>query len=863
MKLNFTRLGMFLCLLIGSAGMYAQQANAVVITEPASIAGIYRAIQPTPIWGTSLDSSLSGTATFSNDGLGNTTDACDSPIENVTGKIAFVDRGNCAFTLKALNAQNGGAVAVVICNNNANGGIQNMPAGNEAGQITIPAFAMSLSDCAKIRIEAETGDVDVTLAYQCEVQPDADVIWGNEPGQGDFSNGLGDWYVEKDDGSDTTWYWTLDRVVPGRYTTNTHVVEGTACNGFMVFPSDFYDNNGEYLIPDVPGSGPNSGAGLCPNGGLQGDFCTGSLFSPVIDLSGQDPGGLFCRFYHDWGYYYAGSTSLIVSFDGGETWPDTTYVTLGERAGTTLNQEVTISGECQVSTSSVNDRGESLYTIPITGYDGQGSVQLQFRHLGGYYHATIDDVVLLGGGFADIEVLRSFVGRAPAQAIPVSQANAIPLHVDIFNRGNTPATDVQIMAEATGPDGSVEWSTVNDSYMDQPAYCFLNENSSFTDLFTPTQEGNYTMTYRNVTAGDPNMANDTVSFGFEMTENIWRSVTRPEADEDGQYNQLWSGLISDDPADDGFCGYDYAVAYTFYLPNGKGNFLNTVRFGINELAGNSGSVRIYLYLWDPSTESLTPDANRNYAITAGERILLGCMGKNSFGEIQNRQPMNAILGAQDDLTLRMAVADPATGSPRLDNNGELIPIELQDDQHYALVFVVDPDQENELEFIAGDSGDGSANDLQATNFALGNIGATQRYGSSIVCPLNNNGDFETELSSLDFLDYWPSNQAWIEMNIGPENTSTEDITPESLASLEVFPNPATNVLVMDINLDNVSPQVAFELVNVNGEIVKRTLESNVKQGRFTMSVGELASGIYTLNARSEAGFVAKKVVITK
>ena len=115
----------------------------------------------------------------------------------------------------------------------------------------------------------------------------------------------------------------------------------------------------------------------------------------------------------------------------------------------------------------------------------------RFRHHGGYYHATIDDVQLIDDEFRDIGVLTSFVGRNPASAIPLSQTNDIPLHVDITNEGNTAVSDVMIQAEARGPDGELEFTTVNSNFMEQPANCFLNENSTFTELFTPSQLGDY------------------------------------------------------------------------------------------------------------------------------------------------------------------------------------------------------------------------------------------------------------------------------------------------------------------------------------------------------------------------------------
>ncbi len=46
-------------------------------------------------------------------------DGCSASTGPLSGKVALIDRGSCAFTVKVLNAQNAGATAVVIANNTA------------------------------------------------------------------------------------------------------------------------------------------------------------------------------------------------------------------------------------------------------------------------------------------------------------------------------------------------------------------------------------------------------------------------------------------------------------------------------------------------------------------------------------------------------------------------------------------------------------------------------------------------------------------------------------------------------------------------------------------------------------------------
>lgn len=79
-----------------------------------------------------------------------TTDGC-SAFTNASamiGKIALIDRGNCNFTVKAKNAQNAGALAVVIADNVDN---SIPPLGGTDATVTIPVIGVTKADGATIR----------------------------------------------------------------------------------------------------------------------------------------------------------------------------------------------------------------------------------------------------------------------------------------------------------------------------------------------------------------------------------------------------------------------------------------------------------------------------------------------------------------------------------------------------------------------------------------------------------------------------------------------------------------------------------------------------------------------------------------
>jgi uncharacterized repeat protein (TIGR01451 family) len=90
-----------------------------------------------------------------------TTDGC-SPFTNaaaVAGNIALIDRGTCGFTVKVKNAQNAGAVGVIIADNAP--GTPPAGLGGSDPTITIPAVRVTLADGNTLK--ANIASLNVTL----------------------------------------------------------------------------------------------------------------------------------------------------------------------------------------------------------------------------------------------------------------------------------------------------------------------------------------------------------------------------------------------------------------------------------------------------------------------------------------------------------------------------------------------------------------------------------------------------------------------------------------------------------------------------------------------------------------------------
>ncbi|HMR90387.1 MAG TPA: hypothetical protein PKD51_19635, partial [Saprospiraceae bacterium] len=90
------------------------QVNTLKITAPPGIAGEYN-IQRFN-WGAVKSQPLTAPAEFAVDGTAPFNDGCETITNDLTGKIAFIDRNLCGISIKSDNAIKAGAIAVIICN---------------------------------------------------------------------------------------------------------------------------------------------------------------------------------------------------------------------------------------------------------------------------------------------------------------------------------------------------------------------------------------------------------------------------------------------------------------------------------------------------------------------------------------------------------------------------------------------------------------------------------------------------------------------------------------------------------------------------------------------------------------------------
>jgi hypothetical protein len=188
------------------------------------------------------DPGIAGDVVLANDGVGTTTDACEALVGFPADAIAVVDRGTCNFTVKVKNAQDAGAVAVVIVNNVP--GPPSSPGGTDP-TITIPSAMVSLADGTAIKASLPT------TGRMWQVPPPPN------PERSCHDSGviLGDAMLVACAGGNGFSVWTLDPAEGGSL-TDPKLLYSQAVPGVTIGHSAGFTWDGEVLIfGHEPGGG--------------------------------------------------------------------------------------------------------------------------------------------------------------------------------------------------------------------------------------------------------------------------------------------------------------------------------------------------------------------------------------------------------------------------------------------------------------------------------------------------------------------------------------------------------------------------------------------------------------------------------
>lgn len=788
------------------------QINTLTVNNPASAAGNYWIVRAT--FGAKAEVEVNGAAAFGTDANG--TELCNAATNDLKGKVAFVDRGTCNFSVKAKKAEDAGAIAVIICNNVANATQDPFAmAWDSTSVVTVPVFMTGYASCQKIRAAIIAGEADVTLRHLNCINKGtypASIVWGHgadaDGNRGDFAGGMHGWTIDKA----KTWYYSANGdILGGSYigaAGKQTLIGWTGCDGAMVMNSDSLDNGG---LKD--GKAGAAGSGPCPA------VCTASLISPNITLP-DGINGLTVEFSQALRQYRS-EYYLYTSTDDGKTWSD----------------PIRFNTEHPTNSAHIQERK----AIALQGFAGAKQIKLRFEYRGNYYYWAIDDVILKNESSANAQVNTNYFAVAPTLRVPASQVTPMHFMTDISNVGNGEATNVKVnvvikneanaqVAKLTKDYGSISAATAS-------------ENGIFDETFTPEAKPQaYNASYEIVSDKDSDAKNNTAPFLFEVTENTFGRIL-PEANVNpANYMKDIAAIWAVTPTNYQSFGNIY------YVPKGKGYSVDQVRFGLANPAAEidgAGFIQVELYEWN--------DENNDIACQPNERTLVGS---------------NSIFLEADAIANPRLIEIPLYAADNEGNPIEGSEVQLKDDQNYVVVAHTRPLDPSfpRLKFLTY-NGFSLTAPLDRSTYVWPILNVLDSLKSNIKAGslFDIEGVDESDEKSRDYSvlgntgTLFSLANMYLEMDIKKAN-STYNIA--KTGSANVFPNPAVRELYIDVALDNVS-DVKVDLLSVDGKVVLSKSFDGVQDSRLKLDLNTVASGSYTAMIHTNNGVIAKKVIVQK
>lgn len=489
------------------------------------------------------------------------------------------------------------------------------------------------------------------------------VLWGANPGEGDFNGGLNGWTSVVNGlsatpimGATADWVWEADATSNGAFGNNT-IVSPTSFNGAALFDGDFMSTAGD------PANAPSQPYPVY----------IADLLSPIIDCSNLPE--LSVKFYQQ---YRAlnGDCFFSYSIDGGNT----------------FSTPVNVNGDIAGNASTPDP---SIKRFDMPGASGSSQVQLKFTGEVDFYAWLIDDVQLVEKEGNNMSLANDFIAIAPTYSMPKSSVDTVRFLSDIANNGANDAFNVVLSVEVTRDSDGASIFTATNPYGTVVSGDTI-ENQVFSAVFVPdTIVGSYTVTYTlSSDSIDAIPQDNSFTYQFEVVEDFFdktagftRNIT-PSGDNNWTYGT------------------------SYYVFNGTeiggNNNLDTlyrtvsaVSFGVanpDELAGES----VTIFIEKPLSGNEFVVNPTDGTIGQGDRIIAG-FGTYTF---TGNEPANQLIA--------VPIEDFNTGGP----------LHLENEMNYAVMANFVPSDANTDFFMLAAQGADITYD--AANFAAAQNGV-QRF----------------------------------------------------------------------------------------------------------------------------------------
>jgi hypothetical protein len=162
-----------------------------------------------------------------------------------------------------------------------------------------------------------------------------------------------------------------------------------------------------------------------------------------------------------------------------------------------------------------------------------------------------------------------------------------------------------------------------------------------------------------------------------------------------------------------------------------------------------------------------------------------------------------------------------------------------------------------LDFASGEEGialEEGARYMLAIEYANDNVLVYHAYND------DNNYFFNSTLlyDGSDFLSFGPDANAVLRLNLGLVSTTDNNPLPEQ--AMQLFPNPATDNINIDVKLEKSGP-LAITIADASGKVIVMDNYDNVQQQLFNYKLPKLAAGTYLARIATNEGTLTKPFTV--
>jgi hypothetical protein len=614
------------------------------------------------------------------------------------------------------------------------------------------------------------------------------------------------------------WTRTITGVSKGAYWgTNSQAFKSPGlADGAALFDSDFLDNGGT-----VGGSGSSP----APH--------HGELHSPVIDLTGLPTDNpIDVKLFLYYRLYDVPDFSVGFSADGGATWKDYNLGVLGKATGTVYGQDY-VTVRLIGATKGISDLS---------------NCKLRFVFNGDSYYAMIDNVSIQKGAPYDISFpaagiygSKSTMNPSPYFQFPkrfAEKANDQDYYYAavILNGGglDIPASaNAKLTWELLKSSGGGSWNSVLKKDVAISKKILANDTvvvtgditSDLNAAFVANGLGDYRFRYLlNSDLSDENPGNNEAHYDFTITDdyNTWFSATPLNAN---GFPLSSTGYFPS--ASPGNVIQTLEQGLYYYFPDQKDLAMQSVRYIANMPISYEGTTQdIQVRVYDVTDLA----AQKDWPIVA---LAVDTINKTAgnIGKYLERE----VLLTDINTSVKGYKLNNKSGiyCIAIAQNNEDGLIDLQSKKHFVY-----PSVYNNNNGLGGDLNYFYRCFLKITEGVPGTTGATKYYsgysGSSFIPSV-----------AVKMFD--------------AKTIGIADILKES-TSLEVYPNPVTDNLNLEINTDQAGSQASFILTDISGRIFSIENSVLVNNMTYTLNMKTLPSGNYIIHVKTDKGNVSKKIV---